>query len=312
MEWVFLLCRLQIVIINVFFLNLTLHLSMKMHFRTMTNPLFSDHFDVMLHRFNAFMSCMPCAIDAWLSGHRDDEVIVTTIDSVCFSLFRDVIHSDEAESKWKLDVCRCAVRTYLSRARGVEMTSNLTVRIPLKEFTHPASIDPLPLPDIDYMSRVAVLETRLLELECDLGGSTKARKVSLPSTPASVCAYLMEKRAQAITALASLKTYKRKRELHATGSNSRVLKADESPILEPAPILPKRAFSLAGYWNIEHNDLLAMTPVLVDEVESRGGRVIRRKGMNVCFSAQDKNIVKEAAAEVVSGMRPEKYACRGD
>ena len=62
-----------------------------------------------------------------------------------------------------------------------------------------------------------------------------------------------------------------------------------------------------------------MTPVLVTvhEVESRGGQpgqVIRRKGKNVCFSVhwQDRKIVKEAAAEVISSMRPAKYACRGE
>jgi hypothetical protein len=68
---------------------------------------------------------------------------------------------------------------------------------------------------------------------------------------------------------------------------------------EGFPILPKRALSLAGYWNILPNDLLAITPALATAVESRGGTVIRREGMQLCFRGKERGLVVDAVLEIM-------------
>ena len=57
-----------------------------------------------------------------------------------------------------------------------------------------------------------------------------------------------------------------------------MLKAEWCPVFlagerngeEGYPILPKRALSLVGYWNILPNDLLIITPALVAAIEAKG------------------------------------------
>jgi hypothetical protein len=71
-----------------------------------------------------------------------------------------------------------------------------------------------------------------------------------------------------------------------------------------SPILPKRALTLAGYWNVLSNDILAVTPALVAAVEAKGGSVLRREGMHLCFHAKDRHIVMEAALELMPSMFP--------
>jgi hypothetical protein len=49
---------------------------------------------------------------------------------------------------------------------------------------------------------------------------------------------------------------------------------------EGSPILPKRALTLAGYWNVLSNDILAITPLLIAEQLGRTAVVglLRRLG----------------------------------
>jgi hypothetical protein len=266
----------------------------------------AHNFDTMLRRFNAFVDSFPRAIDVWLRD-ASEEVVITTIDSVCFALFKSSIQDDE----WKLDVCRSAVRMHLAQAQGVEMDGGICVRIRPAEFKAASTLEPVPLPNLYDLSRIAVLEARVLELEAnqDLGdpGQALVKKMrkQLPTSPASACAFLVEKRSQALSALEGVKK---------KGGGGRKCAKDLSTkhhfIIDPPPILPKRAFSLAGYWNVAHNDILAMTPALVQEVEAKGGRVIRKRGMNVCFAACDADIVRETAAELIQRMMPQKYARR--
>lgn len=67
----------------------------------------------------------------------------------------------------------------------------------------------------------------------------------------------------------------------------------------PLMILPRRALTLAGYWNVLANDVLSVTPTLAAAVEARGGAVLRRPGMNLCFSGADRALVIEAVLEVM-------------
>ena len=73
---------------------------------------------------------------------------------------------------------------------------------------------------------------------------------------------------------------------------------------EGSPILPKRALTLAGYWNVLSNDILAITPPLVAAVEAKGGSVLRREGMHLCFHAKDRQIVIEAVLDIMPAMFP--------
>ena len=73
---------------------------------------------------------------------------------------------------------------------------------------------------------------------------------------------------------------------------------------EGSPILPKRALTLAGYWNVLSNDILAVTPPLVAAVEAKGGSILRREGMHLCFHAKDRQLVMEAVLEIMPVMFP--------
>jgi hypothetical protein len=87
--------------------------------------------------------------------------------------------------------------------------------------------------------------------------------------------------------------------------------AQERKREEGCAILPRRALSLAGFWNVAPNDLLAVTPALVAAVEARGGTAIRREGMQVCFRGKERRLVVESALEVMAQKLPQ-YQRRRD
>jgi len=80
---------------------------------------------------------------------------------------------------------------------------------------------------------------------------------------------------------------------------------------EGFPVLPKRALTLAGYWNVLSNDILAITPVLVAAVEAKGGSVLRRDGMHLCFRGRDRALVIETVLELMPRELPQ-YRRRSD
>ena len=83
--------------------------------------------------------------------------------------------------------------------------------------------------------------------------------------------------------------------------------AQERKREEGCCILPKRALSLAGYWNVLPNDLLGITPALIAAVEDKGGTVIRREGLQTCFRGKDRCLVVEAALEVMQAKLPQYH-----
>jgi len=93
---------------------------------------------------------------------------------------------------------------------------------------------------------------------------TKRSKPSLPDTPEQAIAFLCERRAEALDALLALRGARKK----LPDSPIEPPKAVKPPL---EPILPKRALSLAGYWNIMPNDLLAVTPALIEAIEAERG-----------------------------------------
>ena len=81
--------------------------------------------------------------------------------------------------------------------------------------------------------------------------------------------------------------------------------AQERKRAEGCSIIPKRALSLAGYWNVLPNDLLSITPVLVAAVEARGGTVIKREGMQTCFPGKQRRLVVDAVLEIMPEKLPQ-------
>ena len=65
-------------------------------------------------------------------------------------------------------------------------------------------------------------------------------------------------------------------------------------------ILPRRALTLSGFWNVLPNDLLEVTPILIEAVKAKGGSVIRREGLQTCFRGNDRRLVVEAVLEVMA------------
>ena len=58
------------------------------------------------------------------------------------------------------------------------------------------------------------------------------------------------------------------------------------------PITPKHAILRAGYFNVHHNDVLRLTPMLVAAYETEMGKAaIHREGMTVCFPIDDRDAV---------------------
>ena len=147
----------------------------------------------------------------------------------------------------------------------------------------------------------AVLEARVTELEDKLTNHGKKRK----STALSNGAPLVDGVSKRLAAT--------QREMAANAEISRLklelatLKAEGCPgylaqerkRAAGCSILPKRALSLAGYWNVLPNDLLNITPALIASVEAKGGTVLRREGLQTCFRGKERRLVVEAVLEIM-------------
>ena len=184
-------------------------------------------------------------------------------------------------------------------------------------------------------SRTAALEVKVAELECRHRGllahrdegeaSCKKRKHVGKDHPAEhVFAYLSECRAEALDALVALRKTSRSERRHADklsaanaeiarlrSENEALLKqrrSTETPNDSPSAasaLLPKRVLSLAGYWNLSPNDLLLITPILVNSVQSRGGTVVRRDGMHVCLCKHERALLIDTAVQVMTEHLPQ-------
>jgi hypothetical protein len=83
-----------------------------------------------------------------------------------------------------------------------------------------------------------------------------------------------------------------------------VVDAKQSVAVDSQPITPKRALVVAGFWNVSHNDVLSITPYLVAKFEEYGGKAIRRKNEQICFSAKDRKALIKVVAEVMAEHLP--------
>lgn len=173
----------------------------------------------------------------------------------------------------------------------------------------------------DIVQRNIFLEKRVNELESKLARSKK-QKLSKPAAGAPT----PPREEEGVGRGVSKRTAARQREAAANAEIGRLkaelatLRAEGCPghlaqermREEGCPILPRRALSLAGFWNVAPNDLLAVTPALVAAVEAKGGTAVRREGLQTCFRGKERRIVVEAALEVMAQKLPQYQRRRED
>jgi hypothetical protein len=138
------------------------------------------------------------------------------------------------------------------------------------------------------------LKLRISELERRWDARKRARD-SIPADGVSKRAAARQREAAANAEISRLKM--ELATLRAEGCPGYL--ARERKREEGSPILPKRALTLAGYWNVLSNDILTVTPLLVAAVEAKGGAVVKREGKHLCFHGKDRQLVMEAVLDIM-------------
>lgn len=277
----------------------------------------ADRFEVALRRYQLFSRDIPTKFQNWLKSTPSQRLVFASLDSICTELFPDLLSIDSVDfpQRWMLPVACVALKHHVSCMDSIELSEcGKALRVLGTQHHHPpAPNEPVPLRNSLAMAavcaagRAAALEVKVAELECRCRGllppsseTIRACKKRKPTDGESVertFVYLNECRAEALDALAALRTTRRKNKrqaekLQAAHNEISRLKEElwkkEQKSPQPATptggIPPKRAMSLAGYWNLLPNDLLSATPLLIQAVEKLGGTVLRREGMQPCFS----------------------------
>jgi hypothetical protein len=295
----------------------------------------ADRFEVLHQRYQMFLNEIPAKFQQWVRATPAQRRVFASLESVCADLFPDLLSmSADLPRRWIVSIACVALKHWVvfHGMQGVELSScgrairvtgvgeakaqDLGVSI-LKEALAAA---------LFTASRSSALEVRLAQLESKSKGflSNDAKRArwttTLPENVVQAYALISEARAESLDALASLrKTHARMRrevtQLAAANEEISRLKEElesvksgkcttEETVAEFL-VLPRRALSMAGFWNLQPNDLLAVTPVFIERVEARGGDVIRRKGMTTCFMSKDKDLFVQVAVEVMNEMLPE-------
>lgn len=278
------------------------------HRESMLLDAIGDRFEVLLRRYDLFAQDTPVRLAKWLAGAPKG--LLSPLESVCADLFPDFLAADDAPRRWMLAVSMVALKHHIAQLNGVELSvCGQALRVLADEPAEtavPVAMAPAVL--IKALSYTSALEVKVAELEYRLHKKTPAQTAQtkrsspcLPDTPEQTVAFLLERRAEALDALLALRRARSRKHEKVRGEAVRS-EAVIKPPLEP--ILPKRVLSLAGYWNIMPNDLLAVTPALIEAIEERGGTVIRREGMHVCLSSKERALVTSVAIEVMDRMMP--------
>jgi hypothetical protein len=153
-------------------------------------------------------------------------------------------------------------------------------------------------------TRNAFLEARILELE---GRPGRKRKRDGDAKPAVVVGKRAAVRQHETAANAEISRLKQ--ELAALKAGGCL--AQERRREGGGSILPRRALTLAGFWNVLPNDLLEVTPALIEAVEAKGGSVVRREGLQTCFRGKEQRLVVDAVLEVMA-LRLPQYQRRAE
>ena len=301
----------------------------------------SDRFEILQRRYALFRKEIPARFERWLAEAPAHKKVFATFESVCAELFPELLTPvpTEIPHRWMMPVACAALKHHIAdcydgiqlsaccRAFKVEEKTNKRLKLQEPECS-------LLSDNVLFLrTRNAALEVRVAELEQRLQKRAEDPK-STPEeemrckytkpkpkldSPEHALAYILERRAEALDVFFALKRARTKRacdEKRLGAANAEIgrLRAEIEMLRRPprnaapewpsAPILPKRALSMAGYWNLLPNDLLLVTPALIEAVGRRGGEVIRREGMQPCFSQADRGLLLAAAMEVMSAMLP--------
>ena len=299
----------------------------------------ADRFETLHRRYQIFLDEIPVKFQQWVRATPAQKRVFASLESVCSDLFPDLLSvSIDAPRRWILPIACVALKHWVLHygMQGVELAScgqalrvtgspTAAVKTPdvsahiLKETLAAA---------LAAANRSAALEARVAHLEARAKGflphDPKRTKWThaLPDTSEQAFAVISEIRAEALDALAALrKTHARmRREMtELTAANEEIsrlkqelerLKSDPrqsnmDDVVGEFLVLPKRALSMAGFWNLPPNDLRTVTPGFIELVEARGGDIIRRKGMTTCFLSKDKTIFVQAALEIMEKLLPE-------
>jgi hypothetical protein len=299
--------NLSYFLISLFLPFTTIHQTYMSTRESMLLDAIGDRFEVLLRRYDLFVLETPARFEKWLA----DAPKFSALETVCIELFPDLLATDDAPRRWMLAVSMVALKHHVGQLNGVELSvCGQALRVLADEpaeTTVPVAIAPAVL--IKALSYTSALEVKVAELEYRLHKQTPAQTAQtkrsspcLPDTPEQTVAFLCERRAEALDALIALRRTRGRKNEKLSEEATVKSEAPVKPSLEP--ILPKRALSLAGYWNIMPNDLLAVTPALIEAIEEKGGTVIRREGMHVCFTLKERDLVTSVALEVMDRMMP--------
>jgi len=261
----------------------------------------SDRFEILLRRYHVLASEIPERFASWLAAASESRRVFSTLESVCVEMFPQI-----QGERWIVSVAVLALKHFVLRSKGVELSQcGQALRIVEGIIATTRFTDPPPPSSstllLQALSHNAVLQARVAELECKLarGSGAIGPPPPLPKCPEQAIAFLHERRAEAIDALSELKYNQKKRKIEMTHESPK--QAEAKIHAGEELILPRRALSMAGYWNVDHNELLRITAALVDAVELRGGTVISRvQGKSVCFRASERDIVLAAVNDVMS------------
>jgi hypothetical protein len=284
---------------------------------------------------------MPCRFQQWLNTAPSQKRVFASLDSICTELFPDLLSivSIDFPQRWMLPVACVALQHDVTSTMidSVELSEcGRALRVvdgfkSKKEYHAIAENTVLRSSLTDAMcaaSRTAALEVKVAEMECRSRGlftansrvvvECKKRKLTGLEPVENTFTYLSECRAEALDALTALRKtrHKSKRQMEKLeAANAEISRLKEELAMRKqdltqqtaavAYILPKRALSLAGFWNLSPNDLLCATPALIQAVERIGGTVIRRDGMQACFSSQDRALLVDAAVEIMAAQLPQ-------
>lgn len=288
----------------------------------------ADRIEIIIRRYNLYMLEIPRRIGPWVESMLAQKRVFVNLESACADLFKeDKPRLERTPHHWIQSVAVCALKNWLASQthNGVELSScGKSLRI--------FGSSSAKRPDDSVFLREC-----LLSATCEAGRAAvlevKAarQKALLPpkeAGAAGVFAYLTEARAEALEALSALKQQQSKRNaLVAANTEIQRLSLELSESrrrkravsfacgffsphnLIPAQddtddeelIHPKRALSMAGYWNLEPNDLMLASRRLTELVAERGGKVVRRKGMHACFSpGTDGRLIEDVAVQVMT------------
>ena len=294
----------------------------------------AERFETLLRRFQLMSRDTPARFQQWLRTAPAKKRVFASFESVCTDMFPDQVNDClDFPRGWIMAVACVALKHHILRQTGlgVELSdcggalrvldAGVAEQIPTE-----ASQEEM----VAMACRSSALEVKLAQLECRLNGileedappARKRAKRPLPEGIESVLVFLSESRQEALEALAALrklqsamrKQSESARMLAANAEISRLKRENEQLLrggqkeLEPqvyGRVLPKRALSMAGFWNLCPNDLLFVTPHLIEAVEERGGEVVRREGSHVCFTVRDRSLLVEAAVDTMAKHLPQ-------